>query len=516
MTDLSTQSRRDQLNEAALGTAHLMDNLGRRTARGGLLALVAQVARVGISLVSIAVMARLLAPTDFGLVAMAATVTAFAMLFQDLGLSAATVQHDSIDQNTVSALFFINNAVGLSLFMLTAGASPLVAMLFDDTRVQMLTLVMALTIPLTALGAQHRALLQRGMRWGALQGIGVAGQLLGAAIGIGLVIFTHIGYWALAAQALSAAAAQTLMLWIASSWRPSMVRDWAAARPALQFGLYLTAFSVVNYTHRYADNILIGWRLGAAELGLYSRAYSIMSLPLQLVNGPAGTAVIGALSRLQSRPVEWARMYVDSLMVLTFASAPVAGLLIYAASEIIRLLLGPNFAESTDIFRALAIGIFAQPIMSSTGWLWISTGKTQRMFKWALMAVPVLVLSMVAGLAYGAIGVAIAYSVTFAVLTPVCTAFAARQLPISVREIYLAISWPLLASLAALGVCLNIRLTFAPDSIAMLAAKTIVYSLAYLVAVAIIGTFYGQQRRRLVASVRVFFGMNKQRSEAAG
>jgi PST family polysaccharide transporter len=496
---------REARNRAALGTAHLMPDLGRRTARGGLLALGAQCARIVVSLASIAVMARLLAPEDFGLVAMAATVTAFAMLFQDLGLSAATVQPEHIDQNTVSALFFINNGVGIGLFAITAAAAPVAALLFDDPRVQPLTLAMALTIPLAALGAQHKALLQRGMRWGALHGIGVASQLLGAVLAIALLLTTAIGYWALAVQALAAAALQTAMLWVASGWLPSRVRDWRAARPALGFGLYLTAFGVVNYLHRYADNILIGWRLGAADLGHYSRAYTLMSLPLQVVNGPAGTAVIAALSRLQSRKADWARMYTDALGVLTFISAPVAGALVFAADEVILLMLGEAFAPATDIFRALALSIFAQPIMSSTGWLWISVGDTRRMFHWAMMAVPVLVLSMAIGLQWGAVGVALAYSVTFTALTPLCTAFAARRLPLRTGDVYAAVSWPLLSALVALGACLAVPLP-ATGAAPALAAKLTLYAAAYVAAAGALGLLFARQRRRLWHAGKVFLG----------
>src|SRR5690606_7649785 len=133
-------------------------------------------------------------------------------------------------------------------------------------RVTWLVIALAVPIPVTAAAAQHNALLQRGMRWLALQLTGIAAQLAGAVATILLAWTTAVGYWALVAQAWVSAVLGLVLAWIVCPWRPSPVRDWQGARSALHFGLNLTGFNFLNYFHRQFDNVLIGWRWGATEL----------------------------------------------------------------------------------------------------------------------------------------------------------------------------------------------------------------------------------------------------------
>ena len=146
-----------------------MGNLGRRTAHGATVAVTGQLAQMVIQLGASAVMARLLAPKDFGLVAMALTVTGFVSIFTDLGLSTATIQRKELDQDTASGLFYLNLATGIvadaGCFCLGAGA----AWLYGDDRVRWLIMAQAAAIPVSAAGVQHTALLQRNMRWVAIR-----------------------------------------------------------------------------------------------------------------------------------------------------------------------------------------------------------------------------------------------------------------------------------------------------------------------------------------------------------
>ena len=142
-----------------------MGDIGRRAASGGAIAVAAQIVKLLVQFGTLAVMARLLLPADFGLVAMATTVTLFVGLFTDFGLSAATVQRAEIDHGTVSALFYINVATGAALMLLAIAAAPLAAWGFGDPRVSPVVMALAAQIPFVAATAQHNALLRRGMRW---------------------------------------------------------------------------------------------------------------------------------------------------------------------------------------------------------------------------------------------------------------------------------------------------------------------------------------------------------------
>ncbi len=221
-----------------------------------------------------AVLARLLEPEAFGLVAMAAAVTGFVAIFSEFGLTSATVQRHQIDQDMVSGLFFIGLGVSIVLVPIVCAFAPIAVWFFNDPRVSGLIILMSLSFPLAALGSQHTALLLRSMRWMTLQWTGLVGHAVGGLAGILVAWKTDLGYWSLAVTTLVAQIVTLSLIWTACPWRPSWVVDWRGARSSLHFGVYLAGFSIVNFFHRQLDNIIVGWRFGATELGSTRAAIS--------------------------------------------------------------------------------------------------------------------------------------------------------------------------------------------------------------------------------------------------
>ena len=367
--------RRGNANAAALSVDHLVTDLSRRTARGGVIAVVAQFCRILIQLAVAALLARLLAPSDFGLVAMATTLTAFVGMFTDLGLSAATVQQKEVGQSLVTALFYLNLAMGLFVMAVAMAAAPLAAWFFGDGRITTVVIALALSIPVAAVGAQHSALLQRGMRWGPIQWTPLVAQLAGGIAAVLLAWKCGMGYWALVAQSWVTTILTTVSMWWFCAWRPDLRVNWRGVRGALHFGLNLTGFNVINYFHRQFDNVLIGWRWGATDLGYYNRAYQLLTLPLTLVNGPVGSAVIPALSRLQEDPERWSRAYLKAFGAVNLLSAGITAVMIPTAQPMVRLLFGPGWEPTGHIFALLSISMFAATPMNTVGWVYMSLGQ---------------------------------------------------------------------------------------------------------------------------------------------
>jgi len=410
--------------------AQLTTDLGRRTARGGFTAITAQLARILVQLAIAAVMARLLAPGDFGLVAMAMTLTSFVGIFTDLGLSAATVQRKQIDNTTVSALFWISVATGCLLALVCAVAAPFAAWLFGDHRVLWVTVALGLSVPVSAAGAQHAALLQRGMRWMEMQWTPIIAQSAGGLVAIALAGTTRAGYWALVGQVWASALISTALLWAFCRWRPELRPHWRGVGSALGFGLQLTGFNFLNYFHRQFDNVLVGWRWGAADLGYYTRAYTLLTLPLALVSGPMASAVIPALSRLQDDPERWRRAFLKAFSALNLVSAGLTTMLVVSAEPLVRLIFGTQWAEAGRIFAFLAISMFAATPANATGWIYISLGQSRRMFQWALMVTPFYVAAYVIGLPFGGRGVALCYSIVVCLAAVPYLGYATAKSPV--------------------------------------------------------------------------------------
>jgi polysaccharide transporter, PST family len=420
-------------------------------ARGGAIAFGGQVTRLVLQLLGTAIMSRLLAPADFGLIAMAATVTGFVALFTDMGLSVATIQKTEVSQPLVSTLFFVNIGVGLILMIAAALAAPFAALLYNDPRVTMIVIGMALSIPLAAAVAQHDALLARAMRWMPLQLIALVSQAVGLVAGILLAWKGDVGVWALVAQMITASIVTLILTWIVCDWRPSRVDNWRDARAELGFGANVTGFSLLNFFHRQFDNILIGWRWGAVELGFYARAYNLLTLPIGLINGSLSSSAIPILAKCKDDPERWNAAYLRLATVTAFLGCGLCAILFAVAEPLVNIILGPGWGEVSIIFRALAMSSIFATASNSCGWVFISLGRTRQYFYWSLFASPIFVLSFVIGLPWKAEGVAISYAACMAILAPIYFAYAARQTTLTFVTLSRWIVPVLLAAALAIG-----------------------------------------------------------------
>ncbi|MER9681912.1 lipopolysaccharide biosynthesis protein [Mesorhizobium sp. M0184] len=413
--------------DSVLSNEHLTRNLGRRTASGGIIALCGQALILLTQFGYMALMARLLQPDDFGLVAMAASATAFVGVFADLGLSMVTIQRKEVDHDTVSALFFVNLGVGFALMPLTWLTAPVATWLFNDPRVFHLILVLAISIPITAAGAQHKALLIRNMHWMALQGVNLGSLLCGFAVGIAMAWGWDFKYWSLAAATLTTAFVGTVGLWTLSPWRPTKVANWKNARSAISFGVHYSGSQFTNYINRQSDNVLVGWKSGPGELGFYTRAYSLFMLPITLVSGPIGSVIIPMLSRLQTQPDKWARTYLSAMRLTLMMNAILCILITINAQEIVALVYGENWSSSGTILMVLSLSLITSISGQFGGWALISLGRARELFVFSIFSSAIRFVAFLFAVQWGASGVAIAWSITSWVFTPVLWLYATRD-----------------------------------------------------------------------------------------
>jgi len=221
--------------------------------------------RHALGLATTAILARLLAPTDYGLMGMATTLTAFFQVFSDLGLSWATVQRRDITFTEVHTLFWINAAFGTALALMCVAGAPLVARFYARGELTCLTSVCGLGFLFSGVAAQPEALLRRQMRLGALARCNILAHAGGAACGI-LMAFSGAGVWALVVQTLVAQCLLMAALVYASSYRPGAPSLGGRTAGMLRFGGYLTGYSFLMYFVRNLDNVLVAKFCGAEAL----------------------------------------------------------------------------------------------------------------------------------------------------------------------------------------------------------------------------------------------------------
>ena len=386
-------------------TQHLVDDLKGRSVRGGAHTVAATGARHVLDLASVVFLARLLTPEDFGLIAMVTAVVGFLATFKDAGLSAATVQREDLREEQVSLLFWLNVAVSFALMLVIAAVSPLVAWFYGDERLLWITLALGSGFLFGGLEAQHAALLQRQMRFGTLAGARLVSQAVGVVAAIAAA-FAGWGYWALVVRALVTPAVSLVAVWWAMPWRPGLPRLSVGARGLVRFGGYLSGFRAVNYVGRNIDNLLIGRMVGGPALGLYAKAYSLLMLPLNLMNTPISRVAVPALSRLQHDPVRMVSYYTKALTLVVTFSMPVVAWLASVADSFVLTVLGDQWREAIDLFRILVIPAFIGTFNVAAGWVFVSLGHVDRQLRSGLANTAVNVLAISIGIQWGVEGVA--------------------------------------------------------------------------------------------------------------
>jgi len=170
---------------------------------------------------SMMVLARLLLPQDFGLMAMVTAITGFLAVFADLGLSMATIQRPEISHVQLSTLFWVNAALGAGVMLVTVATAPAIAWFYGEPRLAWIALTLSGAFLVSGLAVQHQALLRRHMRFGVLAWIEISAVAAGAAAGVGLA-WSGAGYWALVVMQLAVAAVATAGAWLMYRWRPGL------------------------------------------------------------------------------------------------------------------------------------------------------------------------------------------------------------------------------------------------------------------------------------------------------
>jgi len=428
-------------------TEYLKADLKGRSVQGGAVTMAAQGTRFFLQMGSTAVLARLLTPQDFGLIAMVTAVTGFVMMFKDMGLSMATVQKAEINHGQISTLFWINVGLSLCFMVVTAAIAPAIAWFYGEPRLTWITLALAGGFIFGGFTIQHQALLRRQMQFRALAVVEIISMLVGILAAI-IAACYGAGYWSLVIMHLATAIAGAIAVWVACGWRPGLPVRRSGVHEMLAFGGNLTGSRVTNYFARNADNLLIGKFWGSGPLGLYSKAYGLLLLPIRQITGPITAVAIPALSRLQNDPEQYRRYYYRAISTIAFITMPLVAMLAALSGEIIRIVLGNQWTDSAIIFKILAVAAFRQPVTSTIGWVYVSLGQTKRMMHFGLIKTPIIIACFIIGLPWGPVGVATSYVLCglFVLVVPNLW-FAFRYSPVNIIGFFKTVWRPATVSL---------------------------------------------------------------------
>lgn len=427
------------------------DGLRRLAIRSAGVTVASQSAGFLIQLLATVVLARLLAPADFGLLAMVST---FSLLLMNVGLNGfteAVLQRDEIDHGLASNVFWINAGLGLLLTIAFALAGPLLAHFYGDPRIARVTVAMSATIFLTSLSVQHLALLKRAMRFSVVSRNDITARTFSVAVSIALG-WAAWGYWALVAGAVALPLATAVGAWSACRWIPGAPRAHRGTGAMVRFAAQTYGRFLADYGTRNLDNLLIGWHFGPQALGFYKKAYDLFVLPLNQLSAPLTNVAVSTMSRLRHDPDQRARHFLRALSTLAFVGMGLGAALTLVGRDVILLLLGPGWEESGRIFTLFGPGIGIMLLYGTNGWIHLSIGRADRWFRWSIVELAVTTALFLMGLRWGPAGVAVACIASYWILTVPALWYAGRPARLPVRRVIETVWRFVVASALAGGV----------------------------------------------------------------
>lgn len=456
---------------------------------------IGQAFRFILTLASAAILARLLLPSDFGLLAAVAPVIAFAELVRDLGFAQAIVQRKDITEHQLTALFCLMVVLTLLLCSVLIGISGAVADFYDDVRIGPILSVSTTGILLGAIGSQGLAILNRNLQFSTIVIIDVAQAFTNFAVAAVIAALTG-SYWALIAGSVAMSAVGAVLSLLLSRWRPAKPKFDNAVFHMVKFGANVSFSNILNYVSRNADNVLIGHAYGAGPLGLYDRAYKLMLLPMWQITYPISRVLVPILSRIEN-PKEYTRVYCRAVTLLATATQPILIALVCCPHAAVGLLLGSRWAMAAPIFGWLGAVAIHQVITSTHGWLYLSQGRAGDYAKVAAFGAVTSVISFVAGLQWGALGVAIAYTLSdYFVRFPFAWLFAGRRGPVTTDSLIRLLAPHVAACLAAIVGVLIISKTFPASHFLTLSISTLA---SYSIYAAVLLVF--PSKRNLISEI---------------
>ena len=425
-----------------------MKDLKHKVIRGGL----AKAGSQGVSFVlrigSMMVLARLLAPKEFGLVGMVTAFTGVLNLFRDFGLSSATVQRGHVTDEQVSSLFWINVLVGLILGVALMGMSHVVAAFYHEPQLVWVSVVLATSFIFNGAGVQHTALLERQMRFTALATIDVISLVASVAVGISMAA-AGFGYWSLVAASVVPTLVSTLCLWLTTGWIPGWPRSRDGLHSLLHFGGGVTLVNLIVYVSYNLEKVLLGRFWGADALGLYGRAYQLINLPTENINSTFWGVAFSGLSRVRDDVNRFKSYFLRGYSLVLGLTIPITIVAALLANDLILVLLGPKWKDVVDIFRLLAPTILIFALINPLAWLTFSLGMVGRNLKVVLVLAPIVIGGYALGLPHGPKGVAFAYSAVMTLWAVPHIAWCVHGTPVSLRDILVTASRPFISGIVA-------------------------------------------------------------------
>jgi O-antigen/teichoic acid export membrane protein len=423
--------------------------LGRKTRAAISWTALGAVASNAMRLVTLAVLGRVLAPADFGVVAAAMTVIMAVKMLRDFGVGLALVQRVELEREHVEVAFTVSVVQGVLLTAAIAVLADPIADFFDMQRSTWVIRALSLQFLFRSFGLVPSFQLQRALKFRELAVIDFAGYLVGSVTAIGLAI-AGWGVWSLVVGYSVEAALGTVALCVvepppwAMRWHPRHLRE------LLGFGIGKTLATFANYFAMQGDYMVIGRMLDKTQLGLYQRAYELVRFPNNVFTSVAGSVLFSAFAKIQHEPERMGRLLRRSMFASAIVLLPASAGLIVLAPEVIRMLMGGQWSGAVWPFRIMALTMLFRTTYKLGGMVGRSTGEVFTIARWQVIYAALVIGGAAISVRWGILGVACTTSLAITVHFLAMTRIGLRMTNLRARDLLLAHVAPV-AFTAAVG-----------------------------------------------------------------
>lgn len=427
-----------------------------RTQRGVAWMASGEVARQATQFVTGVVLARLLTPPDFGLLAMAMFVIGFIEVSARCGITEALIQRPEPTDDDWSSAYWVEVGRGMVVGAAAWSLAPAAAWFYRDERVAPILRMVAWGALIESLGTTQAAWLSKRLHFRTIALAEWAGVLAGGATAMATA-WIGWGVWSLVVNYLVSAATTSGLLVLGCAWRPRWRLRLSTLRWAVRFGLGYQGFLILNHLNRRLDDALIGRYVGPGALGYYSRAYQLMLYPVQNITGVLGRVMYPALTEIREDFPRFRRAYLQVLRAIAMVTFPAMLGLLVTAPELVAVLYGPQWTPTVPLLQVLCVVGLLQSITSTVGWIYLTQARTDLMFLWGVVLVAVILPSFLLGIHWGAMGVAVAYAGATALLTVPYLVIPFRLIGLPLAELVRAVRGLFLGAVVMSGLVAAVR-----------------------------------------------------------
>ncbi len=358
----------------------IMSNLKQQGTKAFIWDFFGRMATHGVGFVVSIFLARLLEPSDFGLIAMIMVIIGMASVFTDVGLGTALIQRRRVRPIHYSSVFYFNIAVGVCLTLLAYFSAPWISNFYHNTELTSLTQIMSLSFIINAFSSVQSTKLRKELNYARLTKIGVISSFISGSIGVSLA-FLGTGVWSLVAQSLSQGILYTIIIWSAATWKPSLNFSWKALGQLWSFGFRMFISNMITIIFERLDFLIIGKLFTSVTLGYFQRAKSLNNMAIQYSLGGLISVLFPVLSRVQNDLRRFQNIIIKAIGIISFIAFLLLGGLYVVSEELIVLLFSDKWLPSAEIFKILIVSGFGYPLSALLVNVLSSRGKSKEFLR---------------------------------------------------------------------------------------------------------------------------------------